>query len=151
MGRRTIFINTVTAERIKWIEKLRDNISSFCGLTHTWRSSELEGKSGEIEVLKQLDKLRYFIRLQLNPSGVHDREIELLIALIPNLTHETQAMELSGKMNELILVSQKLLKEEWDKVKEESKRGDLKDPEHCLDPIFRKLNSVCAKATARWI
>ena len=68
MGRKTIFINTVTVERIKWIEKLRDNISTFCGLTHTWRWSELEGKPSEAEVVKQLDKLRYLIRLQLNPG-----------------------------------------------------------------------------------
>ena len=119
LARRTAFINTVTVERIKWIEKLRDNISTFCGLTHTWRSSELEGKSDELEILKQLDKLRYLIRLQLNPIGNHDREIESLIAEIPDLTHETQIDRLKGKINDLIVVSQKLLKDEWDKVKEE--------------------------------
>ncbi len=35
-SRRTSFINTVTSERVKWIEKLRENISTFCGLTYTW-------------------------------------------------------------------------------------------------------------------
>lgn len=151
VARRTAFINTVTVERIKWIEKLRDNISTFCGLTHTWRSSELEGKSDELEMLKQLDKLRYLIRLQLNPGGEYDKEIESLIAEIPDLTHETQVDRLKGKINDLIVVSQKLLKNEWDKVKEESKRGDLKDTEHCLDPLLRKLNGVCLKATSRWV
>jgi hypothetical protein len=109
MARRTAFINTVTAERIKWIEKLRDNISSFCGLTHTWRQSELEGKPDELDVVKRLGKLRYLIRLQLNPAGASDKEIESLIALIPDLTHESQTEQLKQKMNELIVVSQKLL------------------------------------------
>jgi hypothetical protein len=151
MARRTAFINTVTAEQIKWIEKLRDNISSFCGLTHAWRQSELEGKPDELDVVKQLDKLRYLISLQLDPAGAYDKEIEFLIALIPDLTHETQTEQLKEKMNELILISQKLLKVEWDKVKEESKRGDLKDVEHCLDPILRKLNERCLKTTSRWM
>jgi len=110
MARRTAFINTVTTERIKWIEKLRDNISSFCGLTHTWRHSELEGKPDELEVVKQIDKLRYLIRLQLNPAAAYDKEIESLIAIIPDLTYETQTVQLKEKMNELIVVSQKLLK-----------------------------------------
>jgi hypothetical protein len=138
-ARRTAFINTVTAERMKWIEKLRDNISSFCGLTHTWCLSELAGEPDELEILKQLDKLRYLIRLQLNPEGDHDKEIQSLIAQIPDLTQENQADQLKNKINELIEVSQKLLKDEWDKVKEESKRGDIKDTEHCLDPVLRKL------------
>jgi hypothetical protein len=151
MARRTAFINTVTAERIKWIEKLRDNISSFCGLTHTWRQSELEGKPDELDVVKRLDKLRYLIRLQLNPAGASHKEIESPIALIPDLTHESQTKQLKQKMNELIVVSQKLLKDEWDKVKEESKRGDLKDVEHCLDPILRRLNERCLRTTSRWM
>ena len=40
-SRRTAFINTVTAERVKWIEKLRENISEFCGLTYTWSLSKM--------------------------------------------------------------------------------------------------------------
>jgi hypothetical protein len=31
-SRRTTFINTVTSERVKWIEKLRQSISTFYGL-----------------------------------------------------------------------------------------------------------------------
>jgi hypothetical protein len=101
--------------------------------------------------VKQLDKLRYLIRLQLNPAGNYDKAIESLIAQIPDLTHETQVEQLKNSINELIEVSQKLLKDEWDKVKEESKRGDLKEAEHCLDPIFRKLNGFCLKVTSRCI
>jgi hypothetical protein len=150
LSRRTAFINTVTAERVKWIDKLRDNISTFCGLTYTWQASRLEGQPGEVDVLKQIDKLRHLIRLQLNPEGGDDKKIEDLIARIPELTHETRVDDLKVALNELVQVSQKLLKAEWEKVKEESKRGDLKEAEHCLAPILRKLNALCTKASSRF-
>ena len=149
-SRRTAFINTVTTERVKWLGTLRENISTFCGLTHTWQSSELEGTPEEHEALLQIDKLRHLIRLQLNPDGTHDKCIEALIARIPQLTHKTHEMELKRTLNELIEVSQKLLKDEWEKVKEESKRGDLKEPENCLAFVFPLLRDRCLKATARW-
>lgn len=150
MSRRTTFINTVTSERLKWIEKLRDNISTFCGLTHTWSASRLKGTPEGDEYLQQIDKLRHLIRLQLNPNEKDSQAIEVLIAQIPDLTYETQIAELRAALNELVVVSQTLLKEEWEKVKDESMRGNLKEPEHCLAPILRRMNVWCLKVTARW-
>ena len=151
-ARRTTFINTVTAERVKWIENLRTNISEFCGLTYTWCASNIEGTEEKNEILKKIDVLRHHIRLQLNPdpSATLDREIEKLIAEVPYLTHQTQQDELKIAINNLIETSQTLLKEEWEKVKLESKRGDLKENENCLDFIFAGLNQWCMKRTKKW-
>lgn len=33
INRRTTYINSVTAERVKWINALRENISKYAGLT----------------------------------------------------------------------------------------------------------------------
>jgi hypothetical protein len=126
-SRRTSFINTVTAQRVIWIEQLRQDLSAFSGLTHTWCFSKLEGKPEEVEVLKEIDRLRHVIRLRLNPDGTHDRKIEALIQRIPELTHITRREDLKQALEELTVTMQKLLKEEWDKVKEESKYGDLKE------------------------
>lgn len=144
-SRRTAFINTVTTERVKWIEKLRKNISQFCGLTYTWSISKLEGTERGNEFIEKIDKLRHVIRLQLNPNGTLDKKIEELIAKIPNLTHELQTEELKVELNNLVKTTQELLKEEWDKVKEESKRGDLKENEHCFAPLLEKMNSWCLR------
>ena len=89
-SRRTMFINIVTSERVKWLEKLRQDISSFSGLTRTWCFSSLEGKPQEYEALKEIDRLRHVIRLRLNPKGAHDQKIEKLIEQIPQLTDESQ-------------------------------------------------------------
>ena len=153
-NRRTSFINTVTSERVTWIERLRGNISKFCGLTHTWVMSQLHGKDGEEGVLKQLDELRYYIRLQLNPKpeASLDRKIETLISEIVTLCGpEPNQDKVLCAIDDLIKTSQELLKSEWDKVRDESKRGDLKDNEHCLDPFFTALNSWCLKRTRKLV
>jgi len=126
LSKRTSFINTVTSERVKWIDKLRQNISAYCGLTHMWCYSRLEGKPEEGEILKEIDKLRYLIRLQLNPNDPLGKEIENLIAKMPDLTHETQRDELKKAFNELVEKTQQLLKAEWEKVKAEAEHGNLK-------------------------
>jgi|SRR5208337_1314808 len=150
-SRRTAFINTVTSERVKWIETLRQNISSFCGLTYNWCYSNLQNKSQEDEVLKEIDKLRHLIRLQLNPSPESklERKIEDLIETIPELTDISKRIQLKDSLNELIKTTQLLLKEEWEKVKAEAKRGDLKENENFLDPVLDGVNNYMLNFTAQ--
>ncbi len=65
--------------------------------------------------------------MRLNPDGTHDRKITDLIKLIPTLTHTSKRAELLDALEELTTTTQELLKEEWEKVKAESKDGDLSD------------------------
>src|SRR5271167_314603 len=71
-SKRTTFINTVTSERVKWIEKLRQSISTFCGLAHYWRFSTEPGSIEQRAKIEEIDKLRHLIALQLNPNGAVD-------------------------------------------------------------------------------
>lgn len=124
INKKSVFINSVTSERIKWIGKLRENISRFCGLTWLWvltPNKDFEPKDKQ-EIIKEIDTLRMMIKLQLNPDGVYDKKIIELLDHIPDLEVHSQV---SSAINELIHTTQFLLKEEWEKVKEEAKRGDL--------------------------
>ncbi len=123
--RRSNFINTVTSQRVKWIEQLRQDISTFSGLTYTWCVSDLEGKPQEFEMLRDIDRLRHVIRLRLNPSGMHDKRIEQLIEEIPKFTHVSQREKLLKALEGLTVTTQLLLKEEWEKVKMEAEYGNL--------------------------
>ncbi|WP_128003669.1 hypothetical protein [Piscinibacter defluvii] len=127
VSKRTTFVNTVTSQRIKWIEQLRQDIGAFSGLVYYWSHSELEGKAGEGEVLKELDRLRHVIRLRLNPAGEHDKKIEALIEEIPHYTDPRRQKELVDALERLTKSTQALLKEEWDKVKRESEHGPLSE------------------------
>lgn len=138
INKKTIFINTVTAERIKWIGKLRENISAFCGLSYHWVFTGIENQEKSNEVIKEIDRLRMMIKLQLNPDGPLDirlmRLIDEIVGLavpkgIPNLGEIRAKFE--EKINEMIQTGQLLLKAEWEKVKEESKKGDLRGKPDC--------------------
>jgi hypothetical protein len=76
--------------------------------------------------LKEIDRLRHVIRLRLNPAGPLDQRIEYLIDEIPKLTNITFRDRLTQALDELTTTTQKLLKEEWEKVKDEAERGNLK-------------------------
>ncbi len=123
--RKSSFINTVTKQRIEWLEKIRQDVSKFCGLTHTWVFSDIKNKPEEFEVLKELDQLRHVIKLRLNPNDIPDRKISALINKIPDMTHESQHEDLRKSLQELINVTQDMLKNEWDKVKLEAEKGKL--------------------------
>ncbi|MAZ86052.1 MAG: hypothetical protein CL693_00190 [Cellvibrionaceae bacterium] len=123
-ARKTAFINTVTSERVKWINKLRENVSEFCGLTHHWVHTELSEEESNT-VLKDIDKVRIFIKLQLNPKDPTDKDLIRIIDKIPEYTHESKKEKLKELINATIISTQDLLKIEWERVKLESKRGEI--------------------------
>lgn len=102
------------------------DVAKFVGLTHHWTRSDVEG-SEQRDLLKEIDSLRYVIRLRLNPDDEPDRGIARRIREIPDLTDESEREELYAALDALTDQTQRLLKAEWEKVKQESKRGDLHD------------------------
>ncbi len=126
INKRTTFINSVTAERVKWIGKLRENISTFCGLTNHWVLTDIDSEEST-KIIKELDKLKIMIKLQVNPQEDHGKKIMELIDEIPELTNKDSETisKLNSKIDEVVSTSQSLLKEEWDKVKMEAKKGDI--------------------------
>lgn len=121
---RTHFVGTITSERIKWLEKIRVDISRFSGLTNFWVKSLRNTESEESkDVLKEIDVLRVMIKLRLNPEGIHDKEIMKLLDSIPQYTNQTDLSKITRQLDQLTIHSQKLLKEEWERVKTESTKG----------------------------
>jgi len=93
--------------------------------------------------------LRYKIKLQLNPNEEESISIIKLIDEIPSLTDRSTTDklindELRIKLDILTSNTQVLLKKEWDKVKAESKRGDLRK-KGIFIRVFSKLTKMIAK------
>lgn len=124
-GQRTIFVNTVTSQRIKWIEQLRQDISAFSGLVYHWAITDLPDPKEEQQIIKEIDRLKHVIRLRLNPVGTYDKTIEYILLEIPR--HTSNQAKIEELLEQLTITAQALLKEEWEKVKSESKKGPLSD------------------------
>lgn len=120
-----MFVNTVTSQRIKWIEQLRQDISSFGGLVYHWAMTDLTDAKENQQIVKEIDRLNHVIRLRLNPAGTYDAVIEAILADIPK--HTADQEKIKELLEKLTVTSQALLKEEWEKVKSESKKGPLSD------------------------
>ncbi|MES9900425.1 MAG: hypothetical protein ABW148_15580 [Sedimenticola sp.] len=126
INRRTTYINSVTAERVKWINALRENVSKYIGLTYHWVMTDLNEESDESkEIIKEIDQVRILIQLQVNPGEPLGEKIISWIDQVSKHTHESQKEELKKVLQGMVADVQKLLKEEWDKVKDEAEKGRL--------------------------
>lgn len=125
--RKTTFINSVTSSRIKYIQELRESISRFCALTNSYsnRISKLTYEQ-YWELHKESDTLKFLIRLYLNPED--DYWDSRILALIDEIMLKTDK-DPTETINELITITQYLLKLEWEGAKRESEIGILSDIE----------------------
>jgi hypothetical protein len=127
-NKRTTFINTVTSERIKWIQNTRDVISTLCGRSYYWLMTQDEISQEESnDVRKEIDKLRMLVKLQLNPKSDKDAKIISLIDEMPQYTDKQHEEKMKLLLSKIVEESQSLLKDEWDKVRDEAVYGDLRE------------------------
>jgi hypothetical protein len=123
-ARRTAFINTVTSERVKWIAKVRDNVSTLCSLCDQWTVHRSQESMPELQ--RQIERVKNEIRLQLNPKDVEDQDIERLLARLPSWSTSMTPEDYAKLQANLVSATQTMLKREWDKVKDEAVDGDLR-------------------------
>lgn len=121
-NKRTAFINTVTSERVKWIAKLRENISKLYSLSDKWYRLHPQDYG---EMFREIEHLKFEIRLQLNRSDPEDRELERLLERLPNPRQSMTEEEFITLREALLSTSQDMLKREWEKVKQEAEKGNV--------------------------
>ena len=125
-ARKTAYINSVTASRIKYIQDIRESIAKFCGLAHTYnlKSHTVQNES-HFALHQEADVLKYMIRLYLNPEDQYwDQTIIKKCDEVIKHT-DKDLNDLNKAIESLITITQYLLKLEWEGVKEESKSGLL--------------------------
>lgn len=122
-GKRNAFVNTVTSERIKWISKVRENMSKLLALSGNLKWNP---PSEATELWRELEQLRTEIRLQLNPKDPEDKEIERLLGRLPSSKQRMSNEDYLALQEGITTSTQALLKREWDKVKDEAVHADLR-------------------------
>jgi hypothetical protein len=126
-NRKTAFVNTVTASRLKWIDSLRDKVAAFISVTVRLLNPEMGAKEQQdtSALLRERDTLMHQIILHLNPHDSEDQEIRKSVELVVNLTHRgIYTPELQTLLVDLRNATQVYLKKEWTRVKRESKSGE---------------------------
>ncbi len=117
---RTIFVNTVSTSRLKWIDSLRDKVSEFIAVSAQLAQSV--GAPGGVAGLSlQRDALLHEIVLHLNPRDAEDQRIRTLADHVSELTADRErSAEFARALVELRDATGVYLKKEWNRVKEES-------------------------------
>jgi hypothetical protein len=123
-AKRAAIVNTVTSERVKWIAKVRDNVSTLCSLCDQWMLHRTQDSTPELQ--RRIEQVKNEIRLQLNPKDVEDRDIERLLGRLPSWSNSMTPEDYWKLQATLVTATQAMLKREWDKVKDEAVRGDLR-------------------------
>lgn len=131
---RTQYINTITSERIKWINSIRENVSEFCGKARFLAYWGDESPDEKKDRIKELNYLFNLIRLQLNPKGEADQKIFNVLKAITGVASPNSVEAYCKKEEELVTLVQEYLKTEWDRVKKEAK---VLEPEKGLKSLLK--------------
>jgi hypothetical protein len=121
-NRRTVFVNTVTTSRLKWIDSLRDKVSEFIAVTVRLLDQESPSDKRSVgTLLLQRDTLLHQIVLHLNPHDPKDQRIRTLVDHVQELTDRgVFSPELADGLLKLRDATADYLKKEWNRVKRES-------------------------------
>jgi hypothetical protein len=114
---------TVTSERSKWINALRENIASLSGILRTlsYLSERTEiDKVAQDKLLAEANGLIPLVRLQLNPFGIIETDIAKLLQELPSLATRPNGSDLRQRDDLFVEHCRWLLKAEWEKVKTEA-------------------------------
>jgi hypothetical protein len=120
---KTIFVNTVSSSRLKWIDSLRDKVSEFMAVSA--RFTQAVTAPNEVAgLLLQRDTLLHEIVLHLNPRDPEDQKIRILVDQVCELTGDRErSSEFARALIELRDATGIYLKKEWNRVKQESAKG----------------------------
>lgn len=115
-NRKTAYINTITSERIRWMTSLKEMLSEFCSLVYKQSDESRTENYGD-----QIVKLQLKIKLYLNP--LDDKPIiDQLDICVDEILNTNNCRK--ENLDKLVCISQKMLKNEWKRIKNESQNGN---------------------------
>lgn len=122
---KNLFVQTVTNERAKWRQDLRDATGQL--VQHIYAYTD----NPDAETFCKIHEYRVAVRLRVNPENPDRNKLDAeILSALSGLRETSQIInkETALAMAERIELSvQKLLKQEWEKSKREAKSGTLED------------------------
>lgn len=126
---KTIYINSITTLRTKWLDSFKQDLSTFLGLIRANYFFKFKNTKYD-EDFVDIIQLHYKIILNLNPKDDFDKQIidklkDIINQIGEKITPGEKLNKLEITINELMTLSQKITKIEWEGIKEESVQGIL--------------------------
>lgn len=132
VARKAALNNTISTQRILWVNKLRDHFVDFNKLAYEYSFNLNTKKRGVktdfdfIEKHYELIALCNRIKLLLNPNEEFSKGLtEKLTEIIELLNGDYSAKKYKMLIEDLNLIQQVILKAEWKRIKIEIKKGKL--------------------------
>lgn len=152
------FISTINAERLKWINNVREVFSQFNKNCYIYADAVLEarydnGEEIKEEVVKKAEhtfqEILYYldlIKLYTNPTEVLSAKLHLAIDYMVNeiLEKDFDTDEYKEMKEDIHYYQQVILKAEWKRMKREAKLGRELDEEE-MEEIFISTSSEIDK------
>lgn len=123
---KNLLIKTVTDERAVWRKELRETCAEFVKLIHE------QINNSSVSNKPRINELKVHLKLRVNPSSDAKHELDQAIIklsqeLVEMLEKEIISKEVTDKLFDLEGKVQSLLKQEWDKSKNEALTGKLEN------------------------
>ncbi len=125
IAKRQISASTVTTSRQQWINNLRDTIADFLAKTSMvyCLAKKHYANDQSIPRIEQVSQLNNRIHLLINPN---EDDHAKLASLVDDISKSLKLAQTEGKdlirdfgdkQDEVLILSQKILKREWERVK----------------------------------
>ncbi|MCY8807032.1 hypothetical protein MOE15_00545 [Bacillus atrophaeus] len=149
INKKTLFVNAITSERIKWISKLKESMSKYLALTTYYDQKPFLNGDEFKKFVEDLFLLRNEIRLHLNYKDKKDEDINNLIDKI-----NEKIMNMYEIRRVLELPESELLKEMPDKYKKKAFKkifnnfdrielvNILRDKEKMVEILIKEFNII---------
>ena len=144
-AKRSTYINTVTTERIRWTQELKENISTYCTKIHFSVYESLgftdieQMKKFNKLVLEEIKKYKILIKINLNLAHAIHKKLDTLIDELDSIASKLRDLhsynqrqktdylkqkanykEFNEKLDEVIQISQQLFNAVWEEVEREA-------------------------------
>ncbi|MFP5202946.1 MULTISPECIES: hypothetical protein [Bacillus] len=159
-ARRTSIVDTISSQRIEWVNKMRDNFVEINDLIflhivkwdsllrHSQEEKEWKDDFNFGESIATIRRLQINISLLVNPTEEYSKKLinEFNYVLLLLLKNDEFDKDVAMKhQKEIIMIQQVILKSEWSRTKQEIQKGKvLEDKE--VKAIYTKkakdLNSI---------
>ena len=113
-----LFAETVSQNRMEWINVWRENISDFLACAETLRNNTTCGKDELVKLEKEMYAARGMVVSRLN---LEEKDHQSMLVLMNTFVVHCSEQDFINQREDILALARKILKPEWERVKDEAR------------------------------